>query len=483
MKLNDILKGVSVEKIIGNGEVNISGITFDSREVKAGYLFICISGFKADGHDYAEEAVNKGAVALLAEHEIEGMGATTVIVKNTRKETSVAAANFYGHPDKKLKLIGITGTNGKTTTTYLVKAILEHTGKKVGLIGTNQNIIGREVLPSTHTTPDFIELMDLLSHMEKAGAEYVVMEVSSHSLELDRVSACSFEVGAFTNITQDHLDFHKTMENYLNAKAKLFSLCKTAVINNDISVAPYLKEKAQNCNIITYGKERGGDVKGENIKLNSDGIEFDLICGNESKKIKMGIPGEFSVYNALTAIGCCRALGVSFSDIAGGLAEAEGVKGRIEVVKTDRDYTVIIDYAHTPDGLLNIINAIRGFSKGRVITLFGCGGDRDKTKRPLMGKIAGEHSDFCIVTSDNPRSEDPREIINNIIEGIKETNCEYKVIENRFDAIEYALDHGKKDDIILLAGKGHETYQVLKDRTIVFDEREIVQKLLDNSGR
>ncbi len=480
MKLKELLNGVNYNKIVGNEEVKISGITFDSREVKAGYLFICISGFKADGHDFAQEAIDKGAVALLAEHEIDGVGATTVIVENTRHETPALAANFYEHPHKKLKVIGITGTNGKTTTTYLVKAILEHTGKKVGLIGTNQNLIGSTVLPSHHTTPDFIELMALLAKMVEEEAEYVVMEVSSHSLALDRVSACEFDVGAFTNITQDHLDFHKTMENYLEAKSKLFNLCQMGAINNDSDAANYLIEKASCRKVLTYGKDNPSDIKADNVEYRGDGISFDLSYNGETVKINLGIPGEFSVYNALTAISCCICLGVTLPDIADGLAEAEGVKGRIEVVKIDKEYTVIIDYAHTPDGLLNIINAIRGFAKGRIITLFGCGGDRDKTKRPIMGKVAGELSDFCVVTSDNPRSEAPGDIINDILPGVKATGCDYAVVENRFDAIEYALDHAKKDDIILLAGKGHETYQILKDRTIVFDEREIVLKLLDD---
>lgn len=484
MKLNELLNGINVKQIIGNESVNITGITFNSKEVKPGYLFICIPGFRADGHDFAEEAADCGAVAILAEHEIEGVGATTVIVESTRHETPYLASNFYGHPDKKLKLIGITGTNGKTTTTYLIKSVLESIGEKVGLIGTNQNLIGSTVLPSQHTTPDFIELMQLFDKMVKEGATYVVMEVSSHSLALDRVSACRFEVGAFTNITQDHLDFHKTMENYLEAKAKLFALSKAAVINNDIKEAPYLINKASGCEkTITYGLENESDVKASEALLSGCGVEFDLTYKGETVKMHLGIPGRFSVYNALTAITSCIALGISLSDIAKGLSAAEGVKGRIEVVKTDTPYTVIIDYAHTPDGILNIINAIRGFAKGRVITLFGCGGDRDRTKRPIMGKIAGELSDFCIVTSDNPRSEDPGEIIKDILPGINETGCEYVTIENRFDAIEYALDHAKKDDIILLAGKGHETYQILKDRTIVFDEREIVMKLLSDSSK
>ncbi|MBE7011973.1 MAG: UDP-N-acetylmuramoyl-L-alanyl-D-glutamate--2,6-diaminopimelate ligase [Ruminococcaceae bacterium] len=481
MKLSELLKNVDVEEIIGNGELNISGITFDSRQVKPGYLFICIPGFKVDGHDFASDAIEKGAVAILAEHSVEGVCATTVIVKNARRETSTIASNFYDHPDKKLKLIGITGTNGKTTTTYLIKSIIENTGKVVGLIGTNQNIIGKTVIPSHHTTPDFIELMELLSQMKEEGAEYVVMEVSSHSLALDRVAACQFEVGAFTNITQDHLDFHETMENYLEAKSKLFSLCKTGVINNDSDAANYLIDKAKNCHIMTYGINNQSEIMAKNVNLRGSGIDFDLVIGDEKVRIDLAIPGEFSVYNALTAISCCVRLGFSLAEIAEGLKVADGVKGRVEVVRTNTNYTVIIDYAHTPDGLLNIINTIRGFAKARVITVFGCGGDRDKAKRPLMGKIAGELSDFCVVTSDNPRSENPSDIIADILAGISGTGCNYAVVENRFDAIEFALDHAEKDDIILLAGKGHETYQILKDRTIVFDEREIVLKLVENN--
>lgn len=483
MKLSELLKDTEVKQIIGNEALNISGITFDSREVRAGYMFICIPGFKTDGHNFAAEAVEKGAVAVLAEHTVDEVGATTVLVENTRLATAKIAANFYGHPDRKLKIIGITGTNGKTTTTYLIKSVLEESGKTVGLIGTNQNLIGKTVIPSHHTTPDSIELMELLSRMEAEGAEYVVMEVSSHSLALDRVSACRFEIGAFTNITQDHLDFHKTMEAYLEAKSKLFSLCETGVINNDSQSAEFLKNNAKCSKLITYGKNNQADIKAENVNLRGNGIDFDLCCGGEKTKIDMAIPGEFSVYNALTAISCCVALGLPVDLVARGLKNAEGVKGRIEIVKTHTDYTVIIDYAHTPDGLLNILNTIRGFAKGRVITLFGCGGDRDKTKRSVMGKIAGELSDFCIITSDNPRSEKPSEIIADILKGTAQAGCDYAVVENRFDAIEFALDHAEKDDIILLAGKGHETYQVLSDRTIVFDEREIVLKLTENSER
>ena len=480
MKLCELLKDINIIKSEGSTDLNISGIAFNSAEVKAGYVFVCIKGFKTDGHIYAQDALDKGAVAIVAEREMPEIAANVVVVENTRYALAKISASFYDYPYKKFKLIGITGTNGKTTSTYLIKSVLEQKGFKVGLIGTNQNMVGETVIPSHHTTPDSLELMELFLKMAKEGAEYVVMEVSSHSLALDRVAACEFTVGAITNVTQDHLDFHKTMENYVLAKAKLFKMCETAVVNADDESNSVIKSEA-NCPVITYGRETHGDLKAENVELGSKGVEFDAVFKGEKQHIKLGIPGSFSVYNALTATGCLLALGFSLEDIAPCFENAHGVKGRAEVVPVHKNYTVIIDYAHTPDGLLNIIQTVRGFAKGRVITLFGCGGDRDKTKRPIMGEIAGKLSDYCVVTSDNPRSEDPAEIIKDIVEGISKTECEYKVIENRFDAIEYALDNAKEDDIVLLAGKGHETYQILKERTIVFDEREIVIKLLQDS--
>ncbi len=481
MTLSELLTNVDILESQGNIDVKISGIAFNSTEVKPGDVFVCITGFKTDGHAFANDALERGAVAVIAEKKIEDTAATTVIVKNTRLALAYAAAEFYGHPYRKFRLIGVTGTNGKTTTTYLVKSVLESCGQKVGLIGTNQNMIGDAVIPSHHTTPDSLELMRLFAQMAEEKVDAVVMEVSSHSLALDRVASCEFDIGAFTNITQDHLDFHETMDNYILAKAELFKKCHTGLLNVDDPSWTKLKE-ASICNIVTYGINNPCDIMAKNIDYKANGVKFDLIYGDKSQRISLPIPGGFSVYNAMTAAGICLAAGLSLEEIANGLKVAKGVKGRIEVVETGTDYTVIIDYAHTPDGLLNILNAIRGFAKGRIVTLFGCGGDRDKTKRPQMGKIAGELSDFCVVTSDNPRSEEPKAIIDDILAGIKDTGCKYTAIENRFEAIEFALDNAEKDDIILLAGKGHEPYQILKDRTIVFDEREIVLKLIDSSG-
>lgn len=479
MTLSELLKDVNIKKIDGGGSMKISGIACDSRKVKPGNVFVCITGYETDGHKYAKSAVENGAVAVVAEHDLPTVDVPCVIVDNTRKAMSEMAATFYDYPYKKFKLIGITGTNGKTTTTSLIKSILEHLGKKVGLIGTNQNMIGDMIMETSRTTPDSLELMQLFDMIASHNVDYVVMEVSSHALALDRVTACTFDVGAFTNITQDHLDFHKTMEEYLAAKSILFNICNTGVVNKDDARSEYLIENARCRNMITYGINQDCDLKASNIILNEDGVKFDINYGGMEEHVDLPIPGEFSVYNALTAIGCCMAENIPLDLAVDGLHSAKGVKGRIEIVRTPgTNYTVIIDYAHTPDGLLNVINAIRGFAKGRIVTLFGCGGDRDASKRPIMGKIAGELSDFCIVTSDNPRTEDPEKIIKQVVEGVKQTDCDYEVITNRFSAIEYALDHAKKNDIILLAGKGHETYQVLGKDTIKFDEREIVQKLL-----
>lgn len=480
MTLSDLIKDIDVIALHGSSAVKISGIAFNSQEVKPGDVFVCISGFKTDGHKYAPQAIERGAVAIIAERELEETAAATVIVENTRLALAKAAAAYYDYPNRKFKLIGVTGTNGKTTTTYLVKSILENCGQKVGLIGTNQNMIGDSVLPSKHTTPDSLELMQLFSDMAEQGVDTVVMEVSSHSLALDRVAACEFDVGAFTNVTQDHLDFHETMENYIDAKSRLFEKSSVAVLNADDKAYDSMKKKCRS-QVMSYGVNNSDGLFADNIEYKSVGVEFDALFNGEKTHISLAIPGQFSVYNALTAAGCCLGLGLSLEDISKGLETAHGVKGRIEVVKTDTDYTVIIDYAHTPDGLLNILNTIRGFAKGRIITVFGCGGDRDKTKRPQMGKIAGELSDYCVVTSDNPRTEEPSAIIEDVLAGISGTGCEYSVVENRFEAIEFALDNAKAEDIILLAGKGHETYQILKDRTIVFDEREIVLKLINSS--
>lgn len=461
-------------------DIDITGIAYDSRKAAEGNVFVCIKGYETDGHRYAGAAVKNGASVIVAEEQLE-VDAPVVYVEDSRKVIAELACRFYGEPAKKLSLIGITGTNGKTTITYLVKSILEEAGKRVGIIGTNQNIIGDKVLltkSTTPTTPNALELQQLFTEMVNNSADYVVMEVSSHALELERVHGCEFDVGVFTNLTQDHLDFHKTMENYLNAKAKLFEISKKGVVNYDDEGGRKIAAKGDCPDIMKVGLENGCDLKAENIKYSSRGAVFDMIYKGEKYAARIQIPGRFSVYNAICAAGAALQLGIDIKTVTEGLAKATGVVGRVEVVPTDTDYTVIIDYAHTPDGLENIINCVKGFAEGRTIALFGCGGDRDNTKRAIMGEIAGRLADYSIITSDNPRTEDPELIVREIEEGMKKTNGKYTLITDRREAIGYALDFAKKGDVIILAGKGQETYQIIGKEKFDFDERIEVYKHL-----
>ncbi len=477
MLLKDLIKEIEIEHIQGDSNIRITGVAYDSRKVKQGNLFVCIKGFKVDGHSYISQAIENGAVCIIVEQEITSVSIPTIQVENSRYALAMISAALYEYPSSKLKLIGVTGTNGKTTSTYLIKAMLELQGKKVGLIGTNQNMIGDQVLPTERTTPESLELQELFSEMVKQGVEMVVMEVSSHSLALNRVDGCQFDIGVFTNLTQDHLDFHGSMEKYLIAKTKLFQQCKIGIINVDDDSSEFILKNGT-CKMISFGIENKADVRAKDIDVSEKGVRFQVESMHGQEKIMLRIPGLFSVYNALGSIAACLELGLNLDQIQKGLAIAKGVPGRAQVVRTGKDYTIIIDYAHTPDGLENIIQTVKDFAKGRVVTLFGCGGDRDNGKRPIMGEVAGRISDFCIVTSDNPRTENPMQIINQILEGIKDTDCPYVMIENRYDAIEYALSNAQKDDVIILAGKGHETYQEINGLKYPFDEKEIVQKIL-----
>ena len=455
----------------GDGTIEINHIVCDSRKVTEGCAFVCIEGYASDGHDFAEMACKQGAAVIVVQKEIS-VSCPVVQVDDTRKALAVLCANFHDNPSRKFRLVGVTGTNGKTTTTFLVKHILDQMGYKTGLIGTNQNMIGDRVIETSRTTPDAFELQGLFSQMAEEGAQVVVMEVSSHALYLDRVYDCDFDVGAFTNITQDHLDFHKTMEDYLKAKMLLFRMCKKGVVNIDDPHASAVLSSGT-CPFLTFGIDHEADFKGEEIALHQEGVSFRV----GKTQYHLAIPGKFSVYNALCAIGICRALDIPDDQIAKGLATAHGVRGRAQVVDMGADYTVLIDYAHSPDGMENILKTARGFAKGRVVILFGCGGDRDSKKRPIMGKIASELADFCIITSDNPRTEKPGAIIEQILTGVTGTN--YIVIENRREAIEYAIRNARKDDVIILAGKGHETYQTIGTENIHFDEQEILEEIRD----
>ena len=469
MKLKELLPEI-------NSEITVKGITCDSREVKEGYAFICINGIDADGHNFAKKAIENGAIAVICERDLSLEN--QFIIKDTRKAYAIMSANWFGNPSKKLKLIGITGTNGKTSTTYIIKNILETLGHKTGLIGTIQNMIGDKIIESKNTTPSCYELNRLFAEMLKEGCEYAVMEVSSHALDQKRVFGLEFEIGIFTNLTQDHLDYHKTMENYFLAKKKLFSMCKTALINADDKYSDEMA-KELTCKIITYSaKNDTSTYTAKSINYKPKGVDYELVGFGIIGRIKIGIPGRFTVYNSLASALCVMELGFSLQDVSEAISKVKGIKGRAEIVPTNTDYTVVIDYAHTPDGLLNILSTFKDCPKNRLVVVFGCGGDRDATKRPIMGEIAARNSDFVIVTSDNPRTEEPLSIIKDITLGMKNTVTPYKVVVNRAEAIKYALDNAKTGDIIILAGKGHETYQILDYGTIHLDEREIVADIL-----
>ncbi|HHW57701.1 MAG TPA: UDP-N-acetylmuramoyl-L-alanyl-D-glutamate--2,6-diaminopimelate ligase [Clostridia bacterium] len=481
MKLEDVLKGIKCE-IKGNPNIDINGVCYDSRKAKNKYLFIAMKGFKTDGILYVEDAIKNGAIAIVTDREIgEYPGVTVVLVEDARVAMAKIASNFYNNPTSKLTLIGITGTNGKTSVTYMLKAILERQNNKVGLVGTIQNMIGDKVIPSIHTTPESVDLQELFGMMVSEGVKYVVMEVSSHSLALHRVDECEFDIAVFTNLSQDHLDFHQNMEEYAKTKSKLFKMAKRAsVINIDDKYACMMIESSK-AKVLTYGVKDFAYVMAKDIKNSLNGVRFKVQIEDKKEDISLKIPGLFNVYNALAAVTVADFLGIPLRSVREALSHVT-VKGRFEPVETGRDFYVFIDYAHTPDGIQNIMEALKEYKTGRKILLFGAGGDRDKTKRPLMGEVAGKYADFCILTSDNPRSENPREIILQIEEGIKKTNCPYVVIENRKEAIRYALINAQKDDVIILAGKGHETYQIIGDKVIPFDEREIVKEILSEGG-
>lgn len=481
MRLSELLDKKLVTKISGNAEIEIEKICYDSRKAEKKCVFVCIVGFETDGHKYIKSAIEKGAKAIVVQNGSEFVDVpdsiTVVYSDDTRKMLASMSANFFDHPEKKLKIIGVTGTNGKTTVTTLIKSILEFEKKNVGLIGTNANYINGKILETERTTPESYDLYELLDEMVSEGVEYVIMEVSSHSIELDRVYGIEFLVGAFTNLTQDHLDFHKTMENYKNAKKKLLFVSKNAVINTDDAAGAEYTESVS-CPVASFSIENDATYTAKNIKISARGVIFDMENDGKNHKVRLGIPGKFSVYNALCALACVVASGISVERAIEALTFAKGVMGRCETVYTNTDYTVIIDYAHTPDGLENIISTVKEFCEARVITLFGCGGDRDRTKRPIMGRIAGTLSDYCIVTSDNPRTEEPAAIIEDIMVGVNQTDCEHIVIENRREAIMYALSFAKRGDCIILAGKGHETYQIIGKTKNHFDEREVIAEFL-----
>ena len=474
MKLKELLNGIPVLSSTADPELEITGVSYDSRATKTGDLFVAMTGFATDGHRFIPAAIAAGAAAVLCEQPPEEE-IPCVLTENSRRALAVLGANWFGHPADSMTMVGVTGTNGKTTTTYLLKAILEQElGARVGLIGTNQNMIGGEILPTERTTPESFELQALFARMRDAGCTHVVMEVSSHALALDRVYGVEYAVGIFTNLTQDHLDFHKTMEAYCDAKSILFRRCGVGVVNGDDPWTARLTKDAS-CRLLTYGWHGPADLRAENVELTAEGVTFDAVTNSEKCAIRVGIPGGFMVYNTLDVLGAALALGVPLEKSADALARVPHVKGRVEVVPTPgKDYTVLIDYAHSPDGLENVLTTVKGFAKGRTIALFGCGGDRDKTKRPKMGRVAAELADLAVVTTDNPRTEVPADIIADILPGFDGSDTPCVVVEDRVEAIHWAMDHAEKGDVIVLCGKGHETYQEIDHVKHHMDEREIV---------
>ena len=479
MKLSELLKDIPVLDASADMQMEIAHIAYDSRKVQPGGMFVAVAGFATDGNRFIPMAMEKGAAVVVTAKKPDS-DIPYVLVESDRLALAYLGRNFYGNPAASMQMIGVTGTNGKTSSTLLLKHVLEVVkGAKVGLMGTMENIIGDEHIPADRTTPESFELQALLARMRDAGCTHVIMEVSSHAIALDRVAGITYDVASFTNLTEDHLDFHKTMENYCDTKAILFQRCRKAVGNLDDGWYERLCGGAA-CPVLTVSAKGEADLYAKDLELLSDGVTFTAISGNEKVEVKLPIPGKFTVYNALNVLGMAMQLDITLADAAAALRSAQGVKGRVEVVPTPgKDYTVLIDYAHTPDGLENVLSSGKGFCKGRLIAVFGCGGDRDPIKRPIMGKIGTDIADIAIITSDNPRTEDPNKIIEDIVKGIDESKNNYEIIENRPKAIRHAMDIAQKNDIIILAGKGHETYQEICGVKHHLDEREVVAAYLE----
>ena len=482
MKLNALIGRIpgKVETLGDIDNTEILALRIDSRKVVPGDLFFCTPGLRMDAHDFAPQAVEKGAAALVVERRLD-VPVPQIIVEDVRVATSYIAAAFYGNPADGMMLLGITGTKGKTTTSFLVKSIMDEAGYKTGLIGTVCSMIGGETIPSRLTTPDPVETQQLLRRMADAGVQCVVMEVSAHATAMHRLAGMKFKVGAFSNFSQDHLDFFGDMDSYFDAKMKLFSadMCDGIVYNvDDERVSAGMRKLGRQA--LRIGIREPSDVYANDIEVGERGCSFLMTWHKKFRiSISLRLAGIFNVYNALLAAGIAICAGVGPEAIRRGLEKVRAVPGRIELLDTGTPYRVILDYAHSPDALENILGAVRETTKGRLIALFGCGGARDHGKRPMMGEIAGKLADYCIITSDNPRNENPMDIIDAIEEGIKTTQCEYIVIENRREAIRYALSFARKGDVVVLAGKGHETYQEINGVKYPFDEKVIVAELLE----
>ena len=489
MELKKILAGLEGLKVKGSLDIEINNVRNNSNDVSTNDMFVAVKGFDSDGHEHIEEAINNGAKVILAQEDTINKNVikeikddvTLVLAKDTRYALAICACNFYQNPSKKFKLIGVTGTKGKTTTTYMIRDILEKKGIKVGLIGTVASYVGdRKIANNENTTPESLKLQEIFSKMLEEKCEVVVMEVSSQSLKLERVAGCDFDIGIFTNLSEDHISAkeHPDMEDYFNSKVKLFKMCKKGFINADDVYATRIPKLAPECRISTYGIDNHCDLLAKDITVTNQYVDFKVKIGDKNERVKVSIPGRFSVYNSLAAIAVALGFGATADNIKDALLDIR-VPGRSELVDNKLGLTIMIDYAHTPTSLEKILSSVKIYTKGRVISVFGCGGDRDKNKRPMMGEVSGRVADYTIITSDNPRTEDPEQIVKDVEEGIKKTNGKYECIVDRVEAIRKAIKMANKRDIIVLAGKGHEQYQEINKKRYPFDEVEIVNKIID----
>lgn len=487
MKLKEMLIGLEGLKVKGDLDIEIKGIEDNSKNIEEENLFIAIKGFDVDGHKYIGDAIKQGAIAVMVEEgcDLKSLeipeGITIVMAKNTREALAICSANFYGNPSKKFKLIGVTGTKGKTTTTFMIKEILEKAGKKVGLIGTIATYInGKKIKDSDRTTPEGLELQREFAKMVEAGVEVVVMEVSSQSLKLHRVDGCEFDIVLFTNFSEDHISpkEHLDMKDYFQSKLKLFKMCKTGIVNTDDLYGAKIPGLFPENNITTYGIDNYAKLLAKDITITNSYVDFKVKITDRNERVKTGIPGRFSVYNSLAAICVAQKFGVSPEVVKEALMEVR-VPGRSEMVDNKKEIPIMIDYAHSPESLENILQAVKSYTRGKVISVFGCGGDRDTAKRPIMGEISGRIADYTFITSDNPRTEEPEDIIKEIEEGMKKTKGKYKVVVNRTEAIKEAIQMATKRDIIVLAGKGHETYQEIQRKKYDYDERIIIHDIIE----
>jgi UDP-N-acetylmuramoyl-L-alanyl-D-glutamate--2,6-diaminopimelate ligase len=497
VNLADLLSILPEKTVLcARGDGEVKGVAYDSRRVGPGFVFVCIRGFKRDGHDFAAEAVGRGAAAIVAEREVPSGNVPLVLVPDSRTALALLSSQVFSHPSKRLRVIGVTGTNGKTTTTHVIRGLLSGAGRKTGLIGTVENVVCGKTLPVERTTPEAPDLQEMFSAMAACATEYAVIEVSSHALELRRTAGTEFDVAVFTNLTQDHLDFHRDIESYFRAKRRLFESlgssyhlqpkegAKRAVVNLDDPYGRRLRDDLKGSGrteVVTYGFGAGADFRAAGVEVGPHGSKFTLLSPAGEVRLATRLAGRHNVYNALAAMAVVLSEGVPLDDAASEIERQRSVAGRFELVEEGQPFAVVVDYAHTPDGLRNVLEAARGIASGRLICVFGCGGDRDRTKRPIMGEVAARLADYCVITSDNPRSEDPLAIISEIEPGLRlggKARGGYALEPDRKAAIRMALDAARAGDVVVIAGKGHETYQVFRDRTVHFDDREVAREVL-----